>query len=146
SALIQYRQAIGDARSPMVIGLAGNVINAFLAFGLIHGHAGLPRLGVAGAGLGTALTEAIEVSAMAVLFLRDISRTKRTASTVTLQSAIAQVGSVGGPTGLQFSLEALAFTAFTAVLGSISAREIAAHQVAMAVVRVSFLPGAAVAD
>ena len=42
--------------------------------------------------------------------------------------------------------ETLAFTAFTVVLGSISKEEIAAHQIALNVIRVSFLPGIAVAE
>ncbi len=40
----------------------------------------------------------------------------------------------------------LAFTMFTALLGSMGAEQIAAHQIALAVIRTSFLPGAAVAE
>jgi MATE family multidrug resistance protein len=50
------------------------------------------------------------------------------------------------PTGLQFGLETLAFTAFTAILSGISAHEVAAHQLAMSIIRTSFLPGVAVAE
>jgi MATE family multidrug resistance protein len=53
---------------------------------------------------------------------------------------------IGGPTGVQFAFEMTAFTMFTVILGSIDAREIAAHQIALATIRVSFLPGAAVAE
>jgi MATE family multidrug resistance protein len=61
-------------------------------------------------------------------------------------SALREVSQLGVPTGAQFGLELLAFTAFTAILGSLGAAEIAAHQVAMAVIRTSFLPGVAVAE
>ena len=50
------------------------------------------------------------------------------------------------PTGLQFGAEMLAFTTMTAILGSIGQDEIASHQIALAVIRVSFLPGVAVSE
>jgi MATE family multidrug resistance protein len=56
------------------------------------------------------------------------------------------VAELGVPLGLQFFAETLAFATFTAVLGSIGEDEIAAHQIALNVIRVSFLPGVAVAE
>src|SRR5206468_2442236 len=38
----------GDTRTPMLVTLLSNVINAVLAYGLIFGQLGLPALGVAG--------------------------------------------------------------------------------------------------
>jgi MATE family multidrug resistance protein len=40
----------------------------------------------------------------------------------------------------------LAFTAFTAILGSLGSTQIAAHQIALMVIRASFLPGVAVGE
>src|SRR4030095_2259054 len=40
----------------------------------------------------------------------------------------------------------LAFTMFTAILGSLGSREIAAHQIALSTIRASFLPGLAVGE
>src|SRR6185295_5070397 len=51
AALIQHRQAIGDSRTPMVVGIAGNIFNALFAWALIYGHLGAPALGVRGGGL-----------------------------------------------------------------------------------------------
>lgn len=142
AAMVQYRQALGDARSPMIVGLAGNAINALLAYGLIYGHFGLPALGVQGAGYGTAITEWLEALAMLVLFVRE----ERPRPIVSIQTAFREVASLGLPTGLHFGAEMLAFTAFTAILGTLGEAEIAAHQIALAILRVSFLPGVAVAE
>jgi multidrug resistance protein, MATE family len=150
AALIQYRQAIGDSRSPMIIGIGGNVINAFLAYSLIYGRFGFPALGVEGAGYGTAITEWLEVSVMLWLFSRDAREARRTVSAgrepLPFRRALAEVCALGVPTGFQFGAETLAFTVFTAILGGIGGAEIAANQVAISIIRVAFLPGIAVAE
>lgn len=145
SALIQHRQAIGDSRTPMVVGIAGNVFNAAFAWALIYGRFGLPALGVRGGGYATAVTESLELAVMLALLLREERRAagRRTRS---LGAALREVMAIGGPTGVQFAVEMTAFTTFTMILGGIAAGEIAAHQIALNVIRVSFLPGLAVAE
>jgi MATE family multidrug resistance protein len=155
SALIQHRQAMGDSRTPMFVGIAGNLFNALLAWTLIYGRFGLPALGVRGAGYSTALTETLELGVMLALFLRDEERAggdlgarrpALLAARLPFARALREVTDLGLPTGIQFTAETLAFTAFTVVLGSISKEEIAGHQIALNVIRVSFLPGVAVAE
>jgi MATE family multidrug resistance protein len=151
SALIQQRQAVGDSRTPMVVGITGNAFNAVLAWALIYGHLGLPALGVRGGGYATATTEMAELAVMYALFVRDERRSRREIADkgrppVSFSRAAREVAELGVPTGIQFTAETLAFTAFTVVLGSISREEIAAHQVALNVIRVSFLPGVAVSE
>jgi len=150
SALIQHRQASGDSRTPMIVGIAGNLFNALFAWTLIYGHFGMPALGVRGAGYSTATTEMLELAVMLALLLRDERRAgignDATHTRLTFGRALHGVCDLGLPTGIQFTAETLAFTAFTVVLGSISKEEIAAHQIALNVIRVSFLPGIAVAE
>lgn len=145
SALTQWRQGAGDTRTSMRVGLAGNVVNALLAYALIHGRFGAPRLGVAGAGYATAFTETLQCAALVYLFVSERRAAPR-ATGARLRDALREVGAVGVPTGAQFGAEMLAFTTFTALLGSLGADEIAAHQVALATIRASFLPGIAVAE
>jgi multidrug resistance protein, MATE family len=144
AALIQHRQAIGDPRSPMVVGILGNAFNAALSYGLIYGHFGLPALGVRGGGFGTATTEWIELVAMLALFVRDSRRVRQPA--IGLRRALSEVADLGVPTGIQFGCEMLAFATMTTLLSSMGDREIAAHQVALATIRASFLPGIAVGE
>jgi MATE family multidrug resistance protein len=147
AALIQHRQAVGDARSTMVIGVLGNVVNAFLSYGLIYGRFGLPGLGVRGGGFGTAMTEWVELAAMLALFVRDSKRAACNVPRANLpfRRAMAEVLELGVPTGIQFGLEMLAFATLTALLSSMG-REIAAHQIALVTIRTSFLPGIAVGE
>lgn len=149
AAFIQHRQGVGDARTTMVVGIGGNVFNAALAWALIYGHAGLPALGVRGGGYATSLTELFELVVMVGLLYRCERRRKRSGgvtNALSLPRAAREVASLGVPTGIQFGAEMLAFTTFTAVLGGIGKSEIASHQIALAVIRVSFLPGVAIAE
>jgi MATE family multidrug resistance protein len=150
-ALINHRQGLGDSRTPMVVGIGGNLVNAVLSYGLIYGRFGLPALGVRGGGFGTATTEWLELAAMTALLVRDARAARRTRGArpilaIALRRAAREVADLGVPTGLQFTAEMLAFTTFTAVLGTIGGAQIAAHQIALATIRTSFLPGVAVGE
>jgi MATE family multidrug resistance protein len=144
AALIQHRQGVGDTRSPMVVGIAGNLVNAVLSYGLIYGHFGLPALGVRGAGFGTATTEWLELLVLLAQLRSDVRQAGT--SKVSVGTALRAVAELGVPTGLQFGLETVAFASLSAILGSIGSAEIAAHQVALATIRTSFLPGIAVGE
>jgi MATE family multidrug resistance protein len=149
SAMTQYRQGVGDSRTPMAVGLGGNLVNGVLGWSLIYGHLGLPALGVRGSGYATATTEWLEAIVMLILLVRDARRSghyARARSELRLGRALREVSTLGVPTGIQFGSETLAFATFTALLGSMGAEQIAAHQIALAIIRTSFLPGAAVAE
>ncbi len=154
----QYRQGLGDTRTPMIVGIGGNLVNAALAYSLIYGRFGLPALGVSGAGYGTAITEVLQLSVMLALLLRDRRRAQLVSESaapapggapgrpVPLRQALRETLSLGVPTGLHFGFEMLAFTTFTAVLASLGAAELAAHHIALNTIRASFLPGVAVSE
>jgi putative MATE family efflux protein len=55
----QVLRARGDARSPMVIGLAALAANSVLNYALIFGWWGLPEMGLAGAGVATLLARVL---------------------------------------------------------------------------------------
>jgi len=145
-ALTHHRQAEGDSRTPMVVGLSGNVFNGLLGWSLIYGHLGLPALGVRGSAYETATTEWLEAAVLLALLVRDVRRRggyERARAELPLGRATREVLSLGAPTAMQFASETLAFATFTTILGTLGAEQIAAHQIALAVIRTSFLPGMA---
>ena len=144
AALIQYLQGVGDSRTPMAVGIFGNVLNAGLAYALIHGRLGLPALGVRGAGYATATTEILELVILVLAVRARARRAERPA--IGLGRALREVAELGMPTGMSFMIESMAFTTFTAILGTMGAAQMAAHQIALSTIRVSFLPGVAVAE
>lgn len=150
AALVQHRRGMSDARLPMVTGIAGNVVNAVLAWALVYGHLGLPALGVRGAGLATATADVLALLALGALFVRDARAARARATSnddgLGLGVAMREVVDLGLPTGAQFFVESLAFATFTAVLSGISKEDMASHQIALSCLRVSFLPGVAVSE
>jgi MATE family multidrug resistance protein len=149
SAMNHHRQATGDSRTPMVVGLAGNVLNALLGWALIYGHAGFPVFGVAGGAAATAVCEALEALALLALLVRDTRGSDdwaRARREISLGAAIRETAGLGIPTGLQFGSEMLAMVVLTSVLGAMPPEQIAAHQIALATIRASFLPGVAVSE
>jgi multidrug resistance protein, MATE family len=141
-ALIQARQGVGDSKIPARVQLAGNVLNALLAWTLIGGHFGAPRLGVAGAGYATAMTLYANALVLGVLFVRPLAREQR----LGLRASAREVLRQGVPTGAQFALELLAIVTTTVILGGIDPAQLAAHQIALMLLRTSFLPGAAIGE
>ncbi|MEZ4359578.1 MAG: MATE family efflux transporter [Kofleriaceae bacterium] len=144
-ALIQHRQAVGEVRAVMAVGITGNAINAVLAWALVYGHLGLPSLGVAGAGYATGLSETICLAILGWLLLRERRRAPR-GSRLSLGAAMKDVARVGVPAAIERGGETMAFATFNTVLGSIAAAEIAGHQITLTVMRVSFLPGLALCE
>ena len=55
--LASFFRGIGDTRTPLVAMVVAVLANVVLDYALIFGHFGLPALGVAGAGLATAIAE-----------------------------------------------------------------------------------------
>jgi MATE family multidrug resistance protein len=96
-----------------------------------------------GTGYGTAISEWLELTAMLGLLVRESLGAR---PTIGFLRATREVLAIGIATGLHFGGEMLAFTAFTAVLGSIGGADMAAHQIALMTIRTSFLPGIAVGE
>jgi MATE family multidrug resistance protein len=131
------------------VGLAGNVVNASLGYCLIYGHAGLPALGVRGCGTASAISECLEALVLGAIVLRDVRRAgtyARARAELSLGHAMRELAAIGVPTALQFGSEYLAIVTLTAILGGLAPEQIAAHQIAMATIRASFLPGVAVSE
>lgn len=146
AALVEYRQGLSDVRLPMAIGVGGNVVNAVLAYCLIYGHLGLPKMGVAGAGMGTSITEMLQLAVMAsVLFVRAKGQV-RAVSRLAWRLAHRTMVAVGVPTALHFFCEYLAFATCTAILASMGDIEVAAHQIVVVINRLAYLPGLAMGE
>lgn len=136
-AVREARYGVGDARTPMVATIAANVANIALDYTFLF----VLELGVAGAAWATVAANLVEVGVLVAL-----TRGKGFSNLATGLSRVRAVFRVGVPTGLQFLVEVGAFTTLSILIASISEVEMAAHQIALHVIHVGFLPAVAVGE
>jgi MATE family multidrug resistance protein len=141
-ALRQYLQGREIVRPALVVVLVANVANGVLAWMLIYGHFGLPALGVAGAGIATAVTRSLAFLLLAWITLRFALH--RGAWVPWSRQALAwpglrEVMGLGFPIALQTSLEMWAFQLSNFVAGRLGTVELAAHLLVMQLASISFM-------
>jgi MATE family multidrug resistance protein len=136
SVLREARHGLGDARTPMLAALFGNLLNAVLGYLFVVEWS----LGVPGAAWATVIAETSQLLVLLPVQRRD---------GLGLAFGRRQLGrlfELGHPLGLQYALEMGAFALVTAVLAALGDVQMAAHQIAMQVLHFAFLPALAIAD
>jgi MATE family, multidrug efflux pump len=120
----------------------GTAVNIVLGLVLIFGYLGLPRLGVAGAGLGLIIGSWVA----ALLALTLMMRRKYRAEFATLsgwrfdRDLTRRLMRYGLPAGLQWCLDGLAFTVFVTMIGLMGQAELAASSISHRINLLAFLP------
>ena len=125
-----------DTRIRMWASIAGNATNVVLDFVFIFGLGPIPAMGAAGAALATVAGILVMLVMYAWRFKRVVGRPERPTQEV-LRSTIA----IGLPAGAQAGLGTLAFSTMTIILAKVGTAHLAASQIALNVISVSFLPG-----
>ena len=140
-ALLAGLQGLGDARARMWAGLLGNALNIGLDLVLIFGWGPIPPLGEEGAALATVLASTAMCALYALRFRRRFPRVRWPGAEV-LRAGLT----LGLPAGSQQVLCVLAFVVVGVVLANAGAVELAANEVVLNVMSVSFLPGLALGE
>ena len=141
-ALRQFADSMGRPWVPMMILLAGVVLNAFLDWVLIYGHLGMPSLGLTGAGIAT-LTSRVLGSASIFTWMRldpsmRAALPRRWLAPVSWER-MRRMLSVGLPASGSLLFEGGAFAAATVMMGWLGAAPLAAHQVAISCAALTFM-------
>jgi MATE family multidrug resistance protein len=126
----------------MWVAVGANGVNGLVNWLLIFGHWGLPELGVAGAGIATAITEAAMFSLL--LGLVRAGHLARGAWTPWSRASFAPRGilrivAIGLPVAVQIGLEVWAFQIVTLWAGRLGPTELAANTIVLNLVSVSFM-------
>lgn len=139
-SLSSFFRGIGDTRTPLYVTLIANAINLVLDFGLVFGLAGLPKLGVVGAGLATAISEWCYFAGMLIMFMRPaLRRTFDTRFRWPDPEPIRRLWRIGVPIGGQWVLEMLSFALFTMIVARMGDAEMAASHVFVQLLSLSFM-------
>lgn len=138
--LAAFFRGVGDTRTPLVATLVANGANALLAFGLVLGHFGLPRWGVAGAAAATSIAEWIGVGVLGAAFLRTPVRRRYATEPVAPEpDAIRRFLRTGAPIGGQWFLDMAAFALFTSLVAHMGNASMAATQAMISLLSLSFM-------
>ncbi|TBR29975.1 MAG: MATE family efflux transporter, partial [Reyranella sp.] len=118
----------------LAAGIAGVVANAAVAWVLIFGHLGLPKLGLVGAGVATTLADTLMFALLAAVILTD-RRFRRYHLFGRFWRAdwprFRELWHLGLPIGATLVFEVAVFNGATFLMGLIGAAALAAHSIAM---------------
>ncbi len=140
SSLSAFFRGIGDTRTPLLATLVANIANLFLDLGLVYGWYGMPKLGVAGAGLATSISEWIYFGAVAYVFLLPSIKTRFNTHFQRPNFAeIKRLWNTGIPIGGQWTIEMLSFAVFTTLVARMGDAPMAASQAFIQLLSLSFM-------
>lgn len=140
-AFSTYFAGRGKTRVVLGVTMAATVVNVALDWVLIFGKLGFPELGTAGAAYATILSQALGALIYLALILRAPERMAHGFMNFQFQPRIfLRLLKLGVPSGLQPSLEILAFTLFMFVIGNIGVAPLAATSIAFNLNTIVFLP------
>ena len=135
----------GDSRTPLVAAGLANIVNLVVAYTLILGHFGFPRLGVAGSATGAAAGRAVGAAFMLLIMVfgtKAISLRGSWGWRPRVKVA-RELLTLGLPAALEQILSSGAFMTLLAVVALIGTPALAAQQIAFTALSTAFLPGIA---
>lgn len=131
----------GDTRTPLLLMLAINVTNVGVALLLVNGAMGLPALGVLGAALGAALGRGLGGIAVLALLLRGHAGLRLTLGGGSDWTTLRRLVNVGLPSAGEQMIFQGAMLIFVRFVNDLGTQAYAAHNIAITIESLSFLPG-----
>ncbi|HEJ1053173.1 TPA: NorM family multidrug efflux MATE transporter [Pseudomonas putida] len=141
-ALRGFTSALGRSTPVMVISLFGTVLNYLFNVALIEGMFGLPKLGLMGIGLVTAVVSMGMAAALALYIRWHPAYTayplRKGLSRPSL-AALRELWRLGLPIGGTYMVEVGLFAFAALCMGVLGSTELAAHQIALQIVSTAFM-------
>lgn len=148
----QFTDGITDTKTAMWILLGGNVMNIIGNYLLIYGKAGLPELGLLGAGISTLFSRIMMVVVFVLIFLNSPRFAPYKAGFYGRgwsKTVFRRLNALGWPIAFQMGMETASFSLSAVMIGWLGTIALASHQVMLAISQFTFMMyygmGAAVA-
>ncbi len=141
-ALRCYSDGMSETLLPMIVIIAGNVLNVGLNYLLIFGKYGFPAMGVEGASLASLIARVFMVAMIVLLMMRwkNLWSYIQSCNFKKYQKSIyREILKLGVPTSLQMFFEVSAFSGAAIITGMLSKNALAAHQVAINLASFTFM-------
>ena len=132
----------GDTKTPLYATLIVNILHVVVAYPLIYGYLGFPRLGVKGAAIAIALSESMGA---VFLFIRSLNKRYIVVSRGLDTRYTAMTFKIGYPIFIDRVLQNAGSLVFAKVVLLYGTAVYAAHQVGLAIEAFSFMPGYGIA-
>ncbi|MFC3909019.1 MATE family efflux transporter [Legionella dresdenensis] len=129
----QFFMGISKSKIMLNITILGLILNTVLSYAFIFGFSDYPGMGIYGAGLATSVT-AFVLLAVIIIYLQFSNQYKAFAlfQTSSMQLHYFKLLlKIGLPISIQYSLELLAFSAITYLIGTLGATALAAQQISL---------------
>jgi putative MATE family efflux protein len=139
--LLAGLRAVGDTRTPLLVGATANVVNVLMLYLFVYGGLGFPKLGIAGAALsgGVAFTTASALSGG--LWLRGwLAFAPRFAGALD-RARVRRLIAVGYPAALEQLVFQGGFIAFTFMMARYGTAALAAYGIGVQILSLSFVVG-----
>lgn len=147
-SLRQFTEGLSNTRLAALVIIGSNIVNVVLNYLLIYGKAGLPALGLPGAGIASLVARVLMALVLCVCVWRAAQyRQYRTAFRRGgwRRADFASLLQLGVPAGLQYLFEISAFGIAVVMMGWIGTQALAAHQVGINLVAVSYMLASGIA-
>jgi putative MATE family efflux protein len=137
-----FFRGIGDTKTPFKVLLFAHAVNIIGDYFLIFGKGPFPALGVEGAAWATSLANLVAaVVFFALIFSRDLRRHYGTLEQWRPRPReIKRLARIGVPVAVQFFLDMGSFLVFSAYIGRMGTAQLAANQIAIQILALSFMP------
>lgn len=152
NAFKQFTDSITETRTSMWILLSGNLLNIIGNYVLIYGKAGMPEMGVVGAGVATLLSRVVMVALFLFVFLSKKKMRPYREGFFVLgwsRQLVRRLVSLGTPIALEMGMETASFSLSIIMVGWLGTIALASHQVMITISQFTFMVyyglGAAVA-
>lgn len=135
-------EGLSKTTLPMIAMVLGNIVNIVFNYMLIYGKWGAPMWGVYGAAIASLVAKIVMMVSLVVLiynykvmwqYISNVQWNKYQSS------LFIKLFDLGVPTSLQMLFEILIFSGSALLIGRIGAEELAAHQIALNLVSISFM-------
>ncbi len=152
NAFKQFTDSITETRTSMWILLSGNLLNIIGNYIFIYGKAGMPEMGVVGAGVSTLLSRIIMVAIFIMVFMTRRKFAEYREGFFQLgwsRQLTRRLTSLGTPIALEMGMETASFSLSIIMVGWLGTIALASHQVMITISQFTFMVyyglGAAVA-
>lgn len=138
----QFAEGLSMTKQAMYITVSANVINIVLNYIFIYGKLGAPAMGIMGAGWATLISRVI-MGLMMLCFVFYHKKFRLYRYGLGLgnysQAFVRKMLAIGVPAAFQFAFEVSAFAGAAIMIGWLGANSLAAHQIAINMVSISYM-------